>query len=324
MSLKLTLGALLVLSAGFGAGYFAGGTGGLQLSENQDKAASGPRISADLDGSDIAARGANTVLYVEELADLTEAGRSAQDIAIAARQRLLNKAFAAAAEEAGESETPAYAAAARAAAYQASSALFLAGKARASAQPATEDALRQLYEASAERLTRPVQVRLRQIYIAADNETPEAKAAAAQRAAELHQQISDGEITFEEAARAHSAHSQTADAGGDLGAVSVDTLIPQVRQALDGRRAGDLIAPVEVPRGYQILRVEEVQAGETLTFEEARASLTQAYRAAAERQAQNQIIADRLREDPLTLEAETIAALVSSPDQSEAVEPPLE
>ena len=67
-----------------------------------------------------------------------------------------------------------------------------------------------------------------------------------------------------------------------------------------------------------------MQAGETLTFEEARASLTQAYRAAAERQAQNQIIADRLREDPLTLEAETIAALVSSPDQSEAVEPPLE
>ena len=75
MSVKLTLGALLIASAGFGAGYFVGEAGSLRFSNEAGGASSGLRAMGDPDpGGAVVARGANAVLYAQELADLSAAG----------------------------------------------------------------------------------------------------------------------------------------------------------------------------------------------------------------------------------------------------------
>jgi peptidyl-prolyl cis-trans isomerase D len=78
---------------------------------------------------------------------------------------------------------------------------------------------------------------------------------------------------FAALAKQYSKDPGSADKGGDLGWADRSTFVGPFSDALFGMSVGEIRGPVKTQYGYHIIRLEEVQAGKTKTFEEARPEL---------------------------------------------------
>ena len=78
---------------------------------------------------------------------------------------------------------------------------------------------------------------------------------------------------FAQLAKQYSKDPGSADKGGDLGWADRTTFVGPFSDALFSMSPGEIRGPVKTQYGYHIIRLEEVQAGKTKTFEEARAEL---------------------------------------------------
>lgn len=136
-----------------------------------------------------------------------------------------------------------------------------------------EDELRQYYEESANRYLQDERRTARHILI----EFGEDKGAAREKAAELLGRIEEGE-SFEQLAREHSADSGTAARGGDLGSMMRTQLPDALGAAIFSMQRGDVEGPVESDFGFHIIRLDEIQQGGPLPYEEVRAELEREYR----------------------------------------------
>jgi peptidyl-prolyl cis-trans isomerase D len=74
-------------------------------------------------------------------------------------------------------------------------------------------------------------------------------------------------------AKQYSKDPGSAQSGGDLGWADKTTFVPAFTDALYSMSVGDIHPPVKTQFGYHIIRLDEVQAGKTKTFEEARPEL---------------------------------------------------
>lgn len=125
----------------------------------------------------------------------------------------------------------------------------------------TQEEIRKFYEEHQKELDRPERVRLSEILIPAEapegqQPTPEALAAAENRAKELLQQIRGG-ASFEELARQHST-GPTAARGGDLGYFERGMLAKELEDlTFDKMKPGDISEVVRTRQGYIILKLTE-------------------------------------------------------------------
>jgi peptidyl-prolyl cis-trans isomerase D len=78
---------------------------------------------------------------------------------------------------------------------------------------------------------------------------------------------------FAALAKQYSKDPGSADKGGDLGWADRTTFVGPFSDALFGMSAGEIRGPVKTQYGYHIIRLDEIQAGKTKTFEEARPEL---------------------------------------------------
>jgi peptidyl-prolyl cis-trans isomerase D len=78
---------------------------------------------------------------------------------------------------------------------------------------------------------------------------------------------------FAALAKQYSKDPGSADKGGDLGWADRSTFVGPFSDALFGMSAGEIRGPVKTQYGYHIIRLDEIQAGKTKTFEEARPEL---------------------------------------------------
>jgi peptidyl-prolyl cis-trans isomerase D len=74
-------------------------------------------------------------------------------------------------------------------------------------------------------------------------------------------------------ARKHSADPGSAAQGGDLGLVGRGNFVKPFEDALFAMSVGEIRGPVKTEFGYHIIRLDQVVAGHTRTFEEARPEL---------------------------------------------------
>lgn len=58
--------------------------------------------------------------------------------------------------------------------------------------------------------------------------------------------------------------------GGLIGPVTPDVLAPELQQAIEGLKQGDLTAPIRTSRGFQVLKVETLEAATIKPYEESR------------------------------------------------------
>ena len=78
---------------------------------------------------------------------------------------------------------------------------------------------------------------------------------------------------FAQLAKQYSKDPGSAQNGGDLGWADRTTFVPPFTDALYGMSVGEIHPPVKTQYGYHIIKLEEIQAGKTKTFEEARPEL---------------------------------------------------
>ena len=89
---------------------------------------------------------------------------------------------------------------------------------------------------------------------------------------EVYEQAKSGK-DFAALAKQYSKDPGSAQNGGDLGWADKTTFVPQFTDALYSMKVGEIHPPVKTQFGYHIIRLDEVQAGKTKTFEEARPEL---------------------------------------------------
>ena len=139
----------------------------------------------------------------------------------------------------------------------------------------SEEELRQRYEAAEARFLSPELRRASHILLEVSDERGDAQTEAL--AESLIEQIRAGE-DFTALAEANSADPISAEQGGDLGLIEPGQMMPAFEQALyDLGEPGQLSDPVKTRFGWHVIRLDEIQPPEGLSFEEARDQIQAEY-----------------------------------------------
>ncbi len=133
----------------------------------------------------------------------------------------------------------------------------------------TPDNLRQAYEKSRAKFSRPQQVKLNMITLRKDRSADET--AAREEAVRLRGRLLAGE-NFAALAKEFS-HDPKAVNGGDWGWITPQDLRAELRQGLAALKVGDISDILETPDAYYVARIEEQRAAYVPTLEELRPDL---------------------------------------------------
>ena len=88
-----------------------------------------------------------------------------------------------------------------------------------------------------------------------------------EKAAEILSQINAGEISFEDAAKAHSS-CPSSEQGGSLGEFGHGQMVPEFDEACFSMEVGELRGPIKTQFGYHIIRLDGKKAAEPMKFAE--------------------------------------------------------
>lgn len=174
---------------------------------------------------------------------------------------------------------------------------YLAEVSKVPAGYPSDDEIAKAYAAEKERLVLPRRFRLSQIFIAHDDAKPAALEKAKELAATLKQEPGE----FAALARRNSNDAGSAARGGDLGWLTPENILPEIRAVVDKMTAGQISAPIEGAAGFHIIKVEEVRPAGTPPLAEVKdelAALLRNQRAAANREAH---IAALLQRQPVSV-----------------------
>lgn len=133
----------------------------------------------------------------------------------------------------------------------------------------TPDNLRQAYEKSRAKFSRPQQIKLSMITLRKNRSADET--AAREEAVRLRGRLLAGE-NFATLAKEFS-HDPKAVNGGDWGWITPQDLRAELRQGLDTLKVGDISDILETPDAFYVARVEEQRAAYQPTLEELRPEL---------------------------------------------------
>jgi peptidyl-prolyl cis-trans isomerase SurA len=147
----------------------------------------------------------------------------------------------------------------------------------------SEDEAKEYYDEHQNEFTTPSNVTIREILIevpALPGQQPGAKDKnpslfnvasdddAREKATALRKRAVAGE-DFAQLAAAESASASKAN-GGLIGPISIEELAPALQDVLSKMKPGDVTEPLRTARGYQILKLEEKTATQTMSYDEAR------------------------------------------------------
>lgn len=141
---------------------------------------------------------------------------------------------------------------------------------------AVDDAtLRSHYDQIKDRYSSTERRRAHHILIAIDKNVNEA--AAKKQADEVLAKLKAGG-DFEALAKQYSKDPGSASKGGDLGWATRGMFVGPFEQALFAMSAGQLSDPVKTEYGYHVIRLDEIEGGQTKSFDEVRAEVEADYR----------------------------------------------
>lgn len=130
--------------------------------------------------------------------------------------------------------------------------------------------IEKLYRLNEDRFTRKKRIRARHILIGVDEKADvAAEEKAREKAEDVRKRIEKGE-DFSKLAKTFSQDDATASKGGDLGYFEEGQMVKALEEAAFSLKAGELSPVVRTPRGFDIIRVEDVQEEEIKPLEEVR------------------------------------------------------
>lgn len=95
-----------------------------------------------------------------------------------------------------------------------------------------------------------------------------------EKAREILKRINDGEITFEDAAKAYSS-CPSAPAGGHLGDFGRGQMVPEFENAAFDMQPGELRGPVKTQFGYHLIRVDGRGKSGPVSYADAKEAIRQ-------------------------------------------------
>jgi peptidyl-prolyl cis-trans isomerase SurA len=120
----------------------------------------------------------------------------------------------------------------------------------------TDEDVKQYYQAHQAQYAGQTKYHLRRILMRVPSKSPEDRERVYQQMQQLRDRLKAG-ADFAGLAKVYSQASTAAD-GGDLGFLESRLLANNIRQALEGKHAGDYTDVIETGQGYQLFYVQEV------------------------------------------------------------------
>ncbi|WP_225769185.1 peptidylprolyl isomerase [Inquilinus sp. Marseille-Q2685] len=210
---------------------------------------------------------------------LAQAATSREALDGLIRAELTRRAVVAEAAKAGWADRPEVAARIEQARQQVIVDTWLAARSEPPAGDPPDADLRRIYDDNTARFVAPAEMHLAQIFLPVPPGASEAEAKAAEdRIGELRRRARARGADFAALARQASQHKDSADKGGDMGWLSEDALIPEIREAVAGLEKGAVSTPIRSQAGWHLIRLVDRKASRVQGFDEVRPLLVQALR----------------------------------------------
>jgi len=143
----------------------------------------------------------------------------------------------------------------------------------------SEDEIKQFYEGNKAQLLAPAQYQLAQIFLPAAEGTDKAKAEEAKKKiGELSAKMGKSGADFAKLAKENSAHKESAEKGGELGWVSEEQMVPEIRRAVAGMNRGDVSPPIKSAAGWHLIKLLDKKPAATRPLADIRSQLVVAMR----------------------------------------------
>jgi parvulin-like peptidyl-prolyl isomerase len=155
-----------------------------------------------------------------------------------------------------------------------------------------ESQFREYYEKNTELFRVPERVQLWQIYLPteATNEREVLKQAGSIRAS-----IVSAKLSFAEAAARYSKHQPSNRNGGNMGALRIDELLPEVKDAVLALKEGVISQPIKTDTGVHIIKRGERISAQNVSYEDAKPYINQRLLSAGQQQVLEAVM-EKLRE----------------------------
>ncbi|MCA1925714.1 MAG: SurA N-terminal domain-containing protein [Thiobacillus sp.] len=143
----------------------------------------------------------------------------------------------------------------------------------------TEQQIDEYYRTQAAQFAQPEQRAASHILIAVDKSAaPAVRAKAKAEAESLYQILQKTPARFAELAREKSQDPGSAEQGGSLGSFGRGMMVKPFEDAVFAMKPGEIRGPVESDFGYHIIRLDGIQAGQTVPLAQVRADIVEALR----------------------------------------------
>ena len=143
----------------------------------------------------------------------------------------------------------------------------------------SEEEIKQFYEANKAQLLAPAQYQVAQIFLPAAEGADKSKAEEAKKKiGELSAKLGKSGADFAKLAKENSAHKESAEKGGELGWVSEEQMVPEIRRAITGMNKGDVSAPIKSTAGWHLIKLLDKKPAGTRSLAEVRPNLIVAMR----------------------------------------------
>ena len=143
----------------------------------------------------------------------------------------------------------------------------------------SEEEIKQFYESNKAQLVAPAQFQLAQIFLPAPEGTDKAKAdEAKKKIGELSAKLGKSGTDFAKLAKENSAHKESAEKGGELGWVSEEQMVAEIRRAVSGMAKGEVSPPIKSAAGWHLIKLLDKKAAGTRALSDIRPNLVIAMR----------------------------------------------
>ena len=142
----------------------------------------------------------------------------------------------------------------------------------------SEDEIKQFYEGNKAQLLAPPQFQLAQIFQPAPDGDKAKSEEARKKIAEVSAKLAKPGADFGKLAKENSAHKESADKGGELGWISEEQMVPEVRKVVTGMNKGDVSQPVKSAAGWHLIKLLDKKPAATRPLADIRANLVVAMR----------------------------------------------
>jgi len=173
-----------------------------------------------------------------------------------------------------------------------------------------EPEIKAAYETNKTSLIVPRQLHLLQIYLALPANGDKSLRDAVQRKAEdAVRKAQEKNANFSALARKISEHKDSAEKGGDMGWVTENQVIPEIRDAVSAMAKGEISKPIKTAQGWHILKLADIKAATIRPYEDVRDLLTQALRQKKATENEKQYLDALLAKTPININEIAIGQL---------------